>query len=155
MQIRMLWVGKTRNPLIKSLVSDYAGRISRMIPCEIIETRDLSGKSLREADQIAAEGEDLAKSLPSAGRLVALDAKGKQFTSPDFASWLETEQNRGERLITFVIGGPQGLSPMISGKAHLILSLGKMTWTHEMCRVLALEQIFRALCIIRRIPYHK
>jgi 23S rRNA (pseudouridine1915-N3)-methyltransferase len=155
MQIKILWVGKTKNPSIKRLVSDYLERIRRLIPCEVIETRDLSGRRLREADLVAGEGDELARHVPPAGRLVALDEKGTQFASAEFARWIESEQNRGSRLVTFVIGGPEGLSHMISGKAHLILSLGKMTWTHEMCRVLMLEQIFRALCIIRRIPYHK
>ena len=104
---------------------------------------------------IAAEGEELAKHLPDHGRIVALDERGVQYTSSAFARWLESEQNRGTRLVTFVIGGPEGLSPVISGRAHLILSLGKMTWTHEMCRVLLMEQVYRALCITRGIPYHR
>ncbi|NLT68829.1 MAG: 23S rRNA (pseudouridine(1915)-N(3))-methyltransferase RlmH [Acidobacteria bacterium] len=156
MQIKFLWVGKTKNPSIKTLVSDYFDRIRRLIACEITETRDLSKrKSLKPAELIAGEGEDLVKHLPASGRLVALDESGRQFTSMDFARWIEAEQNSGSRAITFVIGGSEGLSDMISRRAHLILSLGKMTWTHEMTRVLLLEQVYRALCIIRRIPYHR
>jgi 23S rRNA (pseudouridine1915-N3)-methyltransferase len=102
-----------------------------------------------------AEGEELARYVPENGRLVALDEAGSQFTSRDFARWFESEHNTGARVITFVIGGPDGLSRTISNRANLVLSLGKMTWTHEMCRVLLLEQIYRALCIMRNIPYHK
>jgi len=156
MQVKFLWVGKTKSPALKPLLLDYVERIRRLIPCEVIETRDLSKrKSLRTADLVAAEGEELAKHVPENGRLVALDETGSQFTSRDFARWFESEQNRGARVITFVIGGPEGLSRNISGKANLVLSLGKMTWTHEMCRILLAEQIYRALCILRNIPYHK
>jgi 23S rRNA (pseudouridine1915-N3)-methyltransferase len=156
MKIKFLWVGKTKSSALKSLLSDYLERIQHLVPCEVIETRDLSKRqSMRAAELIAAEGEELAKHLPENGRLVALDETGVQFTSRDFARWFETEQNSGARVITYVIGGPEGLSRKISGKANLVLSLGKMTWTHEMCRVLLLEQIYRALCIMRNIPYHK
>jgi len=156
MHIRFLWVGKTRNSSIQSLLSDYLDRIRHFVPCEVVETRNVSRRrTLDSARLIESEGEELGRHLPEHGRIVALSDNGKQFTSPEFARWLEAEQNRGTRVLTFVIGGPEGLSPVISDKAHLILSMGKMTWTHEMCRVLLLEQAYRALCIIRGIPYHK
>jgi 23S rRNA (pseudouridine1915-N3)-methyltransferase len=156
MHIKFLWVGKTKNLSIRSLLSDYLERIRHLVPCEVVETRDLTKRrSLRPAELIAGEGEELLRFVPESGRLVALDETGKQFMSQDFARWLESEQNAGTRAVTFVIGGPEGLSPVVSRRAHLILSLGKMTWTHEMCRALLLEQVYRALCIIRNLPYHK
>ena len=156
MQIRFLWIGKTKNPAVKSLVLDYLERIRRLVPCEVIEARDVSRRtSLPAAGLIEAEGEELSRHIPAGGRLVALDERGRQFTSREFARWLESEQNRGARTMTFVIGGPEGLSRMVSGASNLILSLGQMTWTHEMCRTLLLEQVYRALCITRHIPYHK
>jgi 23S rRNA (pseudouridine1915-N3)-methyltransferase len=156
MHIRFLWVGKTKNSSIKALVSDYLERIRHFVPCEVVETRDLARRrSLTAVQHIAVEGEELARHLPEHSRLVVLDEKGVQYTSPGFASWLEAEQNKGARAITFVAGGPEGLSPVISSRAHIILSLGAMTWTHEMCRVLLLEQVYRALCIMHGIPYHK
>jgi 23S rRNA (pseudouridine1915-N3)-methyltransferase len=156
MRIKFLWVGKTKNASVKSLVSDYLERIRHLVPCEIVEARDLSKRrSLPAAELVQEEGKELAKALPESGRLIALDETGAQFTSQGFARWLESEQNTGARTLTFVIGGPEGLSPMISKRAHLILSMGKMTWTHEMCRVLLLEQVYRALCIMRNIPYHR
>lgn len=156
MQIKFLWVGKTRNPCIKSLLSDYLERIRHLVSCEVVETKDLSKRRILDsAGLVESEGEELSRHLPEHGHIVALDENGNEFTSPEFARWLDAEQNRGTRTVTFVIGGPEGLSKMISDRAHLILSMGKMTWTHEMCRVLLLEQVYRALCIIRRIPYHK
>jgi 23S rRNA (pseudouridine1915-N3)-methyltransferase len=156
MQTKLIWIGKTRNPSIRSLVSDYLERILHMCSCEIIEARDLSKrKHLRGAELVEAEGEELMKHVPDGSRLVALDETGIQFTSREFARWLESGQNSGVRMVTFLIGGSEGLSRMISSRAHLILSLGKMTWTHEMCRMLLLEQIYRAMCILRSIPYHR
>jgi len=156
MRVRFLWVGKTKNSNIKSLLTDYLERIRHLVPCEIVETRDLSKiKTLPPAELMTGEGEELSRHIPDSGRLIALDEKGTQCTSSDFARWLESEQNSGARVITFVIGGPEGLSRNITSRAHRVLSMGKMTWTHEMCRVLLLEQVYRALCITRRIPYHK
>ena len=156
MKLTFLWVGKTKSPSIRALVADYTERIRHLIPCEIIETRDVAKrKSLRTAERIASEGEEIAKYLPKHGRLIALDERGTQFTSVGFARWLASEQNRGPQSFTFVVGGYEGLSRVISDRAHLVLSMGKMTWTHEMCRMLLLEQVYRALCIMRRIPYHK
>jgi 23S rRNA (pseudouridine1915-N3)-methyltransferase len=156
MNINFVWVGKTKNSSIKSLLSDYQERIHRWARCKIIEARDLSKEmGLPAAELVAKEADELARHIPERGRLVALDETGTQFTSIDFARWLEFEQNNGAQVMTFVIGGPEGLSAKISGKAHLKLSMGKMTWTHDMCRVLLLEQVYRALCIMHRIPYHK
>ncbi len=138
------------------MLADYLDRVRHMIACEVVEVRDVTKrKSLRAADLIAAEERKIARYLPKYGRLVVLDERGTQFTSTDFAGWLESEQDSGTRLITFVIGGPEGLGAMITRRADLNLSLGKMTWTHEMCRVLLLEQLYRSFCILRRIPYHK
>jgi 23S rRNA (pseudouridine1915-N3)-methyltransferase len=156
MQIKVLWVGKTKNSSIKSLISDYLERIRHWVPCEVLEARDISKRrSLCTSELIESEGEELARCIPEHGRLVALDEKGTQFASGDFARWFESEQNSGARVITFVMGGPEGLSRKVSSRAHIILSMGRMTWTHEMCRVLLLEQIYRALCIMHKIPYHK
>lgn len=156
MQIKLVWIGKTKSSSIRSLLSDYLKRVHHMSSCEIVEARDLSKrKHLRGAELVEAEGKELLKHVPDSSRLVVLDETGTQYTSRDFARWLESEQNSGTRMITFLIGGPEGLSRTAASQAHLILSMGKMTWTHEICRVLLLEQIYRAMCILRKIPYHR
>jgi 23S rRNA (pseudouridine1915-N3)-methyltransferase len=156
MRIKFLWIGKTKNTAIKSLIVDYLERTGRLVSCEVVEARDVSkSRSLPSARVIEDEGEALSKYLPDQGRIVVLDENGLQYASTDFARWLESEQDRGTRLITFVIGGADGLSSKIIRQAHQKLSLGKMTWTHEMCRVLLIEQVYRAMCILRKIPYHK
>jgi 23S rRNA (pseudouridine1915-N3)-methyltransferase len=156
MRLKFLWVGKTKNSYIRGLAADYLERIRHMVPCEVIETHDLARKrSLKAEALLEGEAEEFARHLPSSGRIVALDEHGKQLSSTGFSRWLETELNRGTRSISFIIGGPEGLSSKITGKAHMVLSIGKMTWTHEMCRALLLEQVYRAMCILRGIPYHK
>ncbi|MDR1726354.1 MAG: 23S rRNA (pseudouridine(1915)-N(3))-methyltransferase RlmH [Acidobacteriota bacterium] len=158
MKLKILWVGKTKSAPIKALTEEYLARIRRFTPCDTQEVRDLAkAQSLRPADLVAAEGEEISRHLQKspASRLVALDEGGRQFPSEGFARWLGRERDSGAREIAFVIGGAEGLSRSISTKAHLVLSLGEMTWTHEMCRALLLEQIYRALCILHKIPYHK
>jgi 23S rRNA (pseudouridine1915-N3)-methyltransferase len=155
MHLRIIWVGKTRNSSIQALIADYLERLRHLTSCEIIETRDFSkGKDPGGARRLAAEAVEIKRNL-GAGRVVALDENGAQFTSGDFARWFEKELNQGTRELAFVLGGPLGMSPELGEHAHLQLSLGRMTWTHEMCRVLLLEQLYRAFSILRNIPYHK
>jgi 23S rRNA (pseudouridine1915-N3)-methyltransferase len=156
MQLRFLWVGKTKSAPIRSLVEDYLGRLRHWIACEIMEVPDFpkrrpSGKGAA----LSAEGAGIAKCMSGGAKLVVLDDRGKQFTSVEFARWFEEEMQRGTRSIVFAIGGPEGLDEAAAEGAHVRLSLGKMTWTHEMCRVLLLEQIYRAFTIVRKLPYHK
>ncbi len=156
MKIIIIWVGKTKNSPIRHLAEDYLERLGHMVACQIVEIRDLSrGRGLRGTELAAAEGVEISKALSRVGRVVVLDETGCQFSSTGFAQWIEGEQNRGTRDIAFVIGGPDGVDRGIVAQAHLQMSLGKMTWTHEMCRVLLLEQIYRAFCILRNTPYHR
>ena len=127
-----------------------------MVPCEVIEARDLSRRrSLKAGSLVDSEAEEFARHLPSSDLTVALDENGIQMTSAGFSQWLGAELNSGRRSISFVVGGAEGMSSKIIERAHMVLSIGKMTWTHEMCRALLLEQVYRALCILRGIPYHR
>jgi len=156
MKFKILWVGKTKSPPIKTLAADYLERIGRMASCEILEVRDpAKGRTPRADERIQMEGGDIATRLTKGAFVVALDESGKQYSSEEFAHRLEVEQDCGTKEMVFVVGGPDGLSRNISARAQMVLSLGKMTWTHEMCRALLLEQIYRALCILNKIPYHK
>jgi 23S rRNA (pseudouridine1915-N3)-methyltransferase len=156
MQIKILWVGKTKNAAIKSLWTEYLERLRHLVSCEIVEIRDLSKvRGLRGARLRSAEGAVLEEALSAKSRLVVLDAKGKEFSSEEFARWFQNEQVRGVSEIDFIIGGAEGICDALLRRAHLTFSLGKLTWTHEMVRVLLLEQIYRAFCILRNIPYHR
>ncbi len=156
MRIKVCWIGKTQNAQIKSLLADYLGRLNHLLPIEILEVPDLSKRrQLKGAALRAAEAAAFDSALARDCRRVVLDESGRQLSSLEFARWLETEQVHGVRELAFVIGGPEGIDRAFSKRAHLSLSLGKMTWTHEMARLLLLEQVYRALSILRNIPYHK
>ena len=156
MQLRFLWVGKTKGAPIRALAEDYLGRLRHWIACEILELPDSpKRRSQRKSEALTAGRDGIAKYMSGGGKLVVLDERGKQFSSVEFAHWFDEEMQRGTRSIVFAIGGPDGLDKTADVNAHLRLSLGKMTWTHEMCRVLLLEQVYRAFTIIRKIPYHK
>ncbi len=156
MHVKLIWVGKTRNPSIRNLLSDYMERLRHMASCEIFETKDFSrSRGLNGPQLLSAEAAEIGKVIQDLSRIVVLDDKGTQFSSVEFARWFENETVRGTKQVGFIIGGPDGLSPEIVGRASLRLSLGKMTWTHEMCRVLLVEQLYRACSILRNIPYHK
>jgi 23S rRNA (pseudouridine1915-N3)-methyltransferase len=156
MRIKIVWVGKTKHPQIQALAADYLARLKHLVSCEILEARDPGrGRNLRGDSLRAAESAQLLKLTEGLRRIVVLDERGRQFSSPEFATWLQGEQNRGSRDVAFVIGGPEGISATVSERAALSLSLGRMTWTHEMCRALLLEQIYRAFSILKNIPYHK
>ncbi len=156
MRIKICWVGKTQNAPMRSLAADYLARLSHLTPIEIVEVTDLSRRrGLSGAALLAAEGAEIIRALPSDCRKVVLDQLGTQLSSREFARWFGAAQVQGTRELAFILGGPGGIDDALAEQAHFSLSLGKMTWTHEMARVLLLEQIYRALSILRNIPYHK
>jgi 23S rRNA (pseudouridine1915-N3)-methyltransferase len=156
MRIKICWVGKTQSGPIQSLIADYLARLRHLATIDIVETKDLSKRrGLKGAALLAAEGVEIGRTLSADSRKVVLDERGTQFSSTDFAQWLEAAQVQGIREIAFIVGGPGGIDNALSERAHFRISLGRMTWTHEMARVLLLEQIYRAYSILRNIPYHK
>lgn len=156
MQVKILWIGRTKNASIRALAADYLERLRHFFPCEVVEVRDVSRvRGLRDPDLLAAEAEEISRRMPSGCRKVVLDGAGEEMSSEEFSNWIGSELNRGTRAIAFVIGGPSGIHEKIRSSAQLRISFGRMTWTHEMCRVLLLEQLYRAVCILRNIPYHK
>jgi len=156
MRITACWVGKTQNAHLRSLLSEYLERLNHLATIVVAEVPDLSKRrGLRGAALLTAERTEIERALPQGCQKVLLDERGRQFNSPEFARWLESEQIRGARETVFIIGGPEGVDPRLLNQAYLRMSLGPMTWTHEMARVLLLEQLYRALTILRNIPYHK
>ncbi len=156
MRIKICWVGKTQNRPIRILISEYLGRLKHLIPVDIVEVPDLSKRrGLRGKALLAAEADEIERLLGSDYPRILLDARGSQFSSEEFARWFGAEQSQGRREIAFVIGGPEGFDRRLLEGASFRLSLGRMTWTHEMTRVLLLEQIYRALSILRNLPYHR
>lgn len=156
MQLRLLWVGKTRNPHLKALCEDYLERVCHLVSCEVVELRDAArARATLARDLRLEEGRALNRFLPPGCRVAVLDSRGQQLTSDELARWFEEEQRRGTRDIRFVVGGAEGIDEDLGRRAHLVLSFGRVTWTHEMARLLLLEQVYRAFTILRGIPYHK
>ncbi len=152
MNIEVLAIGKVREPFYRSPMSEYARRLSGYCGFEIVETaKERSGqeKDLEKA-YLPLRKKHLGADVP-----VALHQSGKQMTSEALAGWLEGLMNAGTKRISFVVGGPHGLAKSAIGESGLILSLSKMTFPHQMARLLLMEQLYRAFTIIRGEPYHK
>lgn len=147
MKVRVLWPGKTRQPHYRRAVEDYAARISKMADLEIVETKESSLKDKHQKHRMRTESSHL-HAKRKAPVCVVLDGSGKEMTSDEFAAWL----GRSTTDVDFILGGPAGLD---TPTGAIKLSLGKMTYPHELARVIVLEQIYRALTILKGIPYHK
>lgn len=155
MKINILWVGKTRKRELASLIADFKKRILSLCPFEIMEIReekDYSKLPVKEA--LKREGKKIAEKMSGKGAFISLDEKGTYLTSLELARKI-SKWAVSHREIFFIVGSHYGLGSSIKEKAMYSFSLSRMTFTHEMARVLLLEQIYRALTIIKKIPYHK
>ncbi len=151
MKIRVLWVGKSREEWVKDSVAEYSGRIRRYTSLELFEVRDEKGAAAEEMRH--RECERLEKHIPPNARVVMLDERGEQMDSRIFSSFISKERDSGCGEMVFIIGGAYGFSEEFRKRGKL-LSLSKMTFTHQMIRVFLLEQIYRAFTIINGEPYH-
>jgi len=153
MKIYIIQIGKTKDKNIAELVSEYIKRTSPYAKVEFITLNEEKLTSSKTKEKIIElEGEKILKNI-SSEFVVALDEKGKQFASTDFARIIKKQKDAGQK-ITFIIGGAYGLSNEVKAKANLILSLSKMTFTHEMARLFLMEQVYRAFSIIAGKGYH-
>lgn len=135
-------------------INDYVERINHYMPFEVVTIPELKNtKNLSEEQQKQAEGELILKQLQPSDTVVLLDEHGKEFRSVEFACWLEQKRNTARRLV-FVIGGPYGFSKDVYARANELLSLSKMTFSHQMIRLTFTEQVYRACTIIKGEPYH-
>jgi len=151
-RLKLLWVGKTQEPWVRSGIDEYAGRVRRYLPLEILEAREEKGAqavAMRER-----ECERLAKLLPKGARLVVLDERGEGMSSTEFASFLSRSRDQGISDLVFAIGGAYGFSDGFRSQAFKAISLSRMTLTHQMVRVFLLEQIYRGFTIMNGEPYH-
>jgi 23S rRNA (pseudouridine1915-N3)-methyltransferase len=155
MQIKLLAIGKTDNKAIQTLIDDYSSRLGHYIRFELEVIPDLKqSKSLSESLQKEKEGELILKKLSSSDELVLLDERGKTFSSLEFSDYLQKKMNSGLKQLVFVIGGPYGFSEAVYARANGKISLSKMTFSHQMIRPFVIEQLYRAMTILRNEPYH-
>ncbi|MBK7943879.1 MAG: 23S rRNA (pseudouridine(1915)-N(3))-methyltransferase RlmH [Flavobacteriales bacterium] len=152
MKIRLLLVGRTERGHVSAGMDEYVERCKRMTPFEpVVLAEERVGQP---AHRQRAEGERILEALKPGERLVALDERGKSMTSEGFAQRIGTWRDGGTRQLAFVVGGAYGLSEEVRERADLILSLSAMTFPHQLVRVLFAEQLYRALTILNRLPYH-
>jgi 23S rRNA (pseudouridine1915-N3)-methyltransferase len=154
MKTMLILVGKTTDKHFQAGIADYVERIGHYMPFDVVTVPELKNtKNLSEDQQKQAEGELILKLLQPSDTVVLLDEHGREFRSVDFASWLQQKRNTVRRLV-FVVGGPYGFSPAVYGRANEQVSLSKMTFSHQMIRLVFTEQIYRACTIIKGEPYH-
>ena len=155
MKIILLTVGKTNELSFKNAISDYQKRLKFYIPFEIEEIPELKNtKSISEEMQRQKEGELILKNLTESDEVILLDDKGEQYTSFQFASYLEKKMVSGNKRLIFLVGGPYGFSQEIYRRANGKVSLSRMTFSHQMVRLIFAEQLYRAMTILRGEPYH-
>jgi 23S rRNA (pseudouridine1915-N3)-methyltransferase len=140
MRIRLLMLGKTRRPEIRALIEDYVKRISHHTAVELADVRD-------EAAALKKLNADRAATW------VLLDAEGKSFASEAFAKWLGEHRDRGTRELAFLCGDANGFPEALRQRAHQKLSLSSMTFSHELARLMLVEQLYRAFAILSGSSY--
>jgi 23S rRNA (pseudouridine1915-N3)-methyltransferase len=150
MRFRFVWIGKTRDKNWRALQEEYLGRLSHFVKYEITEIRDSSAH-----EGLEAESKRILENVNQSNFVCLLDVKGRESSSHELAGTIEKWQNRGLKEIAFVIGGASGVSVEVVEKADYSLSLSRLTLTHEMARVVLIEQLYRGFTIIKGFPYQK
>ena len=153
MRVRLVWIGKTRNEHVRALVADYLARLTRFTRCEVTELRESAAQDERAI--LIEESRRLADALRPDAFVVLLDVEGRQWSSTELATELERWQGRGLKEVAFVVGGHLGVAPELKTRADVRWSLSRLTLTHELARVLLVEQLYRAYTITRGLPYQK
>lgn len=155
MKTVLMVVGRTVEKQFQAIISDYIGRVKHYIPFEIQVITELKvTKSLTPEQQKEKEGELLLKSMQPGDVVVLLDENGKEMRSMEFAGWMQKKQSSVNRRLVFVIGGPYGFSSSIYDVAAEKISLSRMTFSHQMVRMVFIEQLYRAMTILHGEPYH-
>ena len=154
MKVTLIVVGKTVGTELPQLIDTYTQRLKHYVPFDIQVIPDLKNtKNLSEAQQKQQEGEAILRAVEGS-YVVLLDEHGIEYRSMTFARQLQTWMNTSTRGLTFVIGGAYGFSPAVYERADAQISLSQMTFSHQMIRLLFVEQLYRAMTILRGEPYH-
>jgi len=154
MKTELILVGKTSDKHFTAGINDYVERIGHYMPFSVTVIPELKNtKNLSESQQKEREGELILKQIQPSDTVVLLDEHGKEFRSVEFADWIQKKQYMVRKL-TFVVGGPYGFSQEVYKRANEKISLSRMTFSHQMVRLVFTEQIYRACTIIKGEPYH-
>ena len=152
MRIRIIWTGKTRDARLRALIEDYAERLSHFARCEVTELKEL-GRT--DKTGIEKETRRISDALRSGAITVLLDPEGTEWTSQQLAAQVQSWEGNAIKEVAFVVGGPNGFADELKSRADKRWSLSRLTLTHEMARVLLLEQLYRAYTIVHGLPYQK
>lgn len=155
MKITLAVVGKTSTGYLEQGVAEYVRRLAHYVSFNIQYIADLKKtKSLTPDQQKVSEGKLILQNLDKSDYVVLLDEHGKEYTSMQFADYVQKRMSSGARRVVFVVGGPYGFSQDVYNRANDKLSLSKMTFSHEMIRLIFTEQLYRAYTILNHEPYH-
>ena len=155
MKITLSVIGKTEVGFVRQGIEEYVKRLQHYVSFSIHYIGDVKGvRNMSEAQQKAAEGRALLATLESSDHVVLLDEHGTERTSIDFSEWLQRRMSSGCKRLVFVVGGPYGFSEAVYARADEKISLSQMTLSHQMIRLLFVEQLYRAFTILHHEPYH-
>lgn len=153
MRLRLIWTGKTRDARLRELQLDYEKRLSHFARCEIVEIRERASAGTKAG--IDRDSKSISDRLSNGAVAVLLDPEGSNWSSPELAAQIQRWENQGTKEVVFIVGGPHGVSPELTARVQQRWSLTRLTLTHEMVRVVLLEQLYRAYTIIHGLPYQK
>ena len=155
MLINLILVGKTNDSYLISGIKKYVDRLKFYVNLKIIEIPEIKNlKNLNFTLQKEKEGKLILQKITNGGYIILLDERGKEFSSEKFANWINKKQISSVKNLTFIIGGPYGFSDEIYKISNEKISLSQMTFSHQMIRLLFVEQLYRAYTIINNEPYH-
>ena len=155
MKIQLTVVGKTNQDFVQKGLDEFCNRLKHYMPFELDIIPDIKNtKNLSQEQQKEKEGELILKNIQSGDYIVLLDERGKEFTSLQFADYIEKKTHTVSKKLVFVIGGPYGFSKKVYEMASEKISLSKMTFSHQMIRLIFIEQLYRAMTILNNEPYH-
>lgn len=152
MKLRFIWPGKTKDEHLRALVTEYLKRLQRFVRCEVIETRGVAGSN---PAGVQKESQRILDAIPANSLVVLLDVQGREWTSHQLAERVRSWENDSVKEVAIVIGGQDGFSSEVASRANQRWRVSRLTFTHEMARVLVLEQVYRAYTINRGLPYQK
>lgn len=155
MQVTLLCIGKTGKKFLEDGEQEYLKRLRHYIPFQLQIIPDIKqAKSLSVSQIKQREGELILEKVSSTDSLILLDENGKEYSSLEFSAYLQDQFNRGGKQICFVVGGPYGFSDAVYQRSNGMISLSQMTFSHQMIRLFFIEQVYRAMTILRNEPYH-
>ena len=155
MKITLAVVGKISGGYLKQGIDDYTNRLSHYLPFNIQYIADAkSTKNLTEAQQKKQESKNILAAIDKSDYVVLLDEHGKEFTSMEFSRYIDKKMTTVSKRLVFVVGGPDGVDEDVYARANEKISLSKMTFSHEMIRLIFTEQLYRAMTILNGEPYH-